>query len=224
MLPTVTKLSETSTVVIWWYVSYRTAVFNGYLAYLKNGYDVSKYLHPVHITLCLGSQGSFRFLWPQALSLGRDVSCVMNKAPLHSPLWLLSWYLWKKQHSIWLIISGIYYLHRRFRNSTKSVHCSQFDIPNFKQSGEWNHYGKYMLKVINGNLLHLPNQSMPQFSNCVNQPSGSNSSPFEIFQRRSKLSNAMNISAGLWYSLFSFSPVKPVHETLTATALKQWKL
>lgn len=137
-LPTVTRLSEASIVVIWWYVSYWTAVFNGYLAYLyTNLYNVSKYLYTLCITLCLGNERSLRFYDHKPFLLAKMwvVSRIRHgSALIHVAL---SWYLWKKQHSIWLI-PGIYYLHRRFRNSTKNVNCSKFYILNFEQNGEWN--------------------------------------------------------------------------------------
>lgn len=93
------------------------------------------------------------------------MSCVMNKALFNShsrgcilvPL---------KKAAFHLLIPGIYYLHKRFRNSTKNVNCSKFYILSFKQNGEQNlyYYCQYVLEAVNENLLHLPNQSLPPSS------------------------------------------------------------
>lgn len=96
---------------------------------------------------------------------------------------VVSWYLWKKQHAICLV-PGISNLHNRFRNSTKTVNCSKFCIPGFRQNG--GPTSKRLWQICARSTEWKSPLVKPvcttQCSDCVNPPRGSPCGPYKYFK------------------------------------------
>ena len=78
---------------------------------------------------------------------------------------------------------------------------------------------------MNENLFHLPSLPIPPNSvTMLTRPMARMKLVLKKYFKECKNFLMEWISSVLWYSVFSFAPVKSVHETLIATALKKWKL